>query len=110
MSTSEATKKEKTAEVIHEQELADKYEKKTKQAKPAVAKEEANTADSGSLLWLKLELSRFYGFAALALMSLMRMAEAQLEWKPIAAMYIFPIISLKFFDSKVLALVMTVST
>jgi hypothetical protein len=109
MSTTAEVKKEKTDEVTHEQELAQKYQKREK-AKPAVAKEEANQADSGSLLWLKLELSRFYGFAALTMMSLMRMAEAQLEWRPIAAMYIFPIISLKFFDSKVLALVMTAST
>lgn len=107
MSTSTESK-EKDIDPVQEQEMAEKYNK-TK-AKPAPAKKEENKADEGSLLWLKLELSRFYGFAALTIMSLMRLAEAQLEWRPIAAMYIFPIISLKFFDSQVLALVLTAST
>ena len=109
MSTFAQAAKEKADDGVHEQELAEKYAK-TK-TKPAPAKQEATIkADEGSLLWLKLELSRFYGFAALAIMSLMRLAEAQLEWTPLAAMYIFPIISLKFFDSKVLGLILTASS
>jgi hypothetical protein len=110
MSSSNIPKeKVKQDEVVHEQELSEKYDKASK-PKASVAKPDTIKADEGSLLWLKLELSRFYGFAALAIMSLMRMAEAQLEWRPLAAMYIFPIISLKFFDSKVLALILTASS
>ena len=41
-------------------------------------------------------------------MSLIRVMEGEfMDWRPIVAMYIFPIISLKFMDSKVLCLLLT---
>ena len=57
-------------------------------------------------MWLQLELTRFFGFFALLVMSIMRLMEASiLDCRPIAAQFIFPLISLKFLDNKWLGFV-----
>lgn len=84
-----------------------KYDKNKKV--PLPSKDKIITAEADNLIWLKLELTRFFGMFALFLICIGRVLASKENIMPFAAPLIFPMISLQI-HSRFVRLALTLVT